>query len=91
MSSSKDKKEPAYPLILYTYNSDKILLPHTKTIEETLKLLQYYLEMPKNDDVELTTKWGSHWVRLVAHTWPYIAGAVDEIKVTTYEKGPLSP
>jgi hypothetical protein len=31
--SSKDKKEPAYPLILYHYNSDKILLPHTKTIE----------------------------------------------------------
>jgi hypothetical protein len=49
--------------------------------------------MPKDEDIELTTKWNgsSDRVRLVAHVWPYIAGAVDEIKVLTYPKGPLSP
>lgn len=62
-------------------------------LQETVKLLEYYLEMPKNHDIELTTKWNgnSDRVRLVAHVWPYIAGAVDEIKVVTYEKGLLSP
>ncbi|KIM23170.1 hypothetical protein M408DRAFT_332467 [Serendipita vermifera MAFF 305830] len=91
--SRKDSKEPLYPLICYSFNSDRILLPHTKTIEETLKLLHYYLDMPKEADIELTTNWNGHKdrVRIVAHVWPFIAGAVDEIKVTTYEKSPLSP
>jgi hypothetical protein len=49
--------------------------------------------MPKDEDIELTTKWGSHGdrVRLVAHTWPYIAGSVEDVRVVTYAKGPLSP
>lgn len=56
-------------------------------------MLEYYLDLPKGDDIELSTKWGSHSerVRLVAHTWPYIAGAVDDVRVVTYEKGVLSP
>ena len=61
------------------------------TVQETLKLLQYYLNLPKDEDIELTAKWGKESVRIVSHVWPYIGGAVEDIKVTTYEKGPLSP
>ncbi|CCA72992.1 hypothetical protein PIIN_06947 [Serendipita indica DSM 11827] len=91
MSKSNDRPTPQYPLICFTYESDRILLPHTKTLEETTKLLRYYLNLPKDEDIELTTKWSNHSVRIVSHVWPYIGGAVEDIKVTTFEKSPLSP
>ncbi|KAG8825957.1 hypothetical protein FRC18_010183 [Serendipita sp. 400] len=86
-------RTPQYPLICFSHNQDRILLPHTKTLEETVKLLHYYLDLPKDDDIELTAKWGGHkeWVRIVQHVWPYIGGTIEDIKVTTYAKGPLSP